>query len=276
MNQRTNLPEDMRCVVLIGIDFDGPSHEVGRGIAPLGKHSWGNYSARCGVPRHMDMLDGHGIKGTFFVPGYDAERHPDTIARVDQRNFEVAAHGYLHEAWELGLEEEEALLRKTDRILRDVIGKPVLGWRSPSGRKSDRTMAVLKSMGYIYDSSDKDYDRPYRLRFGKDPDDVIVELPNNTYSLDDFPFYKFSHTPPSEVLGQWKSEFDAIYGHDRFFVMSLHPRAGWGSGTPSRTRALSDLITYMKGHDGVQFMDYRTFAQWCQQHHDNLEEVSFA
>ncbi|MFC4275397.1 polysaccharide deacetylase family protein [Achromobacter aloeverae] len=276
MRQRTTFPEDMRCVVLIGIDFDGPSHEVGRGIAPLGKHSWGNYSARCGVPRHMDMLARHDIKGTFFIPGYDAERHPAIVEQIDRNGYEVAAHGYLHEAWELGVEEEEALLRKTDRILHDVVGKPVLGWRSPSGRKSDRTMAVLKSMGYIYDSSDKDYDRPYRLRFGQGQDDVIVELPNNTYSLDDFPFYKFSHTPPSEVLAQWKAEFDAIYGVDRFFVLSLHPRAGWGSGTPAHTRILSDLITYMKGHDGVRFMEYRAFAQWCQQHRDNLEEVSFA
>jgi len=276
MSQRTTFPEDMRCVVLIGIDFDGPSHEVGRGIAPLGKHSWGSYSARCGVPRHMDMLASHGVPGTFFIPGYDAERHPLTIEQIERNGFEVAAHGYLHEAWELDVAEEERLLRKTDRILQDIVGKPVLGWRSPSGRKSDRTMAVLKSMGYAYDSSDKDYDRPYRLRFGNGPDDVIVELPNNTYSLDDFPFYKFSYTPPSEVLAQWKTEFDAIYGVDRFFVFSLHPRAGWGSGTPSRTRILSELITYMKGHDGVQFMDYRSFAQWCLQHQDNLEEVSFA
>ncbi|AOB31654.1 hypothetical protein AKI39_14595 [Bordetella sp. H567] len=273
--RQTTFPDAMRCVVLIGIDFDGPSHEVGRGIAPLGKHSWGNYSARCGVPRHMEMLARHGVKATFFIPGYDAERHPGTIEDIDRNGFEVAAHGYLHEAWELEAAEEEALLRKTDGILRDIIKKPVLGWRSPSGRKSDKTMTVLKSLGYLYDSSDKDYDRPYRLRFGKGKDDVIVELPNNTYSLDDFPFYKFSYTPPSEVLGQWKAEFDAIYGGDRFFVMSLHPRAGWGSGTPSRTKALSDLIAYMRGHDGVQFMEAGAFAKWCLENSSNLEEVSF-
>lgn len=276
MTERTILPDSMRCVVLIGIDFDGPSHEVGRGIAPLGKHSWGNYSARCGVPRHLEMLARHEVAATFFIPGYDAERHPRTIEDIDRSGFEVAAHGYLHEAWDLEAAEEEALLRKTDGILRGILGKPVMGWRSPSGRKTDNTMAVLKSLGYIYDSSDKDYDLPYRLRFGTGGDDYIVELPNNTYSLDDFPFYKFSHTPPSEVLAQWRGEFDAIYGRDRFMVLSLHPRAGWGSGTPSHTKALSDLIAYIKGHEGVQFMEYRVFGQWCLDNHDNLEEVSFA
>src|SRR3546814_5081267 len=46
---------------------------------------------------------------------------------------------------------------------------------------------------YLYDSSDKDYDRPYRIRFGATEEDSLIELPNNTYSLDDFPFFKFSH-----------------------------------------------------------------------------------
>ncbi|MFZ4742892.1 MAG: polysaccharide deacetylase family protein [Limnohabitans sp.] len=274
MMRKTKLPETMRCVVLIGIDFDGPSHEVGRGISPLGKQSWGRYSARCGIPRHMDMLDRHGIKATFFTPGYDAEQHPNTVQEIDRRGFEVGAHGYLHEGWDLDGDEERALLMKTDSILRELTGKAVLGWRSPSGRKSDKTLGILKSLGYIYDSSDKDYDAPYRLRFGKGTDDVIVELPNNTYSLDDFPFYKFSYTPPTEVLAQWKSEFDSIYKTDHFYCLSVHPRSGWGSGTASRTKVMSDLITYMKGHDGVHFMDYRTFAQWCLENDDKLEEMS--
>jgi len=48
---------------------------------------------------------------TFFVPGYDAEYYPDTVKEIHRRGFEVAAHGYLHEGWELGDEEEELLTR---------------------------------------------------------------------------------------------------------------------------------------------------------------------
>jgi len=275
--KRTSIVSDsMRCVVLIGIDFDGPSHEVGRGIAPLGKNSCGRYSARCGVPRHLEMLESHGVKATFFVPGYDAERHPQTVVEIDRCGMEVAAHGYLHEAWSLDDEEEGILLRKTDDILRAVVGKPVSGWRSPSGRKSLNTMRVLRSLGYTYDSSDKDYDLPYRLKFGPTRDDTIVELPNNTYSLDDFPFYKFSYTPPSEVLAQWKSEFDSIYASEGFFVLSVHPRSGWGSGTPARARILSDLIAYMKRREGVHFATYQAFSMWCMENSGRLEELSIS
>jgi peptidoglycan/xylan/chitin deacetylase (PgdA/CDA1 family) len=275
MKAKSIFPDEMRCVVLVGIDFDGPSHEVGRGIAPLGKNSCGRYSARNGVPRHLEMLQKHGVPATFFVPGYDAEHHPDSVIEIDRCGYEVAAHGYLHEAWNLESAEEEVLLKKTDRILRDLIKKPVLGWRSPSGRKSDTTLGVLKSMGYIYDSSEKDFDLPYRARFGKGPDDVIIELPNNAYSLDDFPFYKFSYTPPSEVLAQWCGEFDSIYRSEGFCVLSVHPRSGWGSGTPSHTKVMSDFIAYAKSHDGVQFFDSRTFAKWCLAHADKLEEFSY-
>ena len=274
MTFRTTLPPDLRCAVTLGVDFDGPSHEVGRGIAPLGTHSWGRYSARRGIPRLMEMLSRQGVPCTFFVPGYDAECHPALVREIDAAGFEVAAHGYLHEAWDLGGEEEAALLRRTDDILRQLIGKPVLGWRSPSGRKTANTMHVLKALGYIYDSSDKDYDLPYRLRFGAGADDCIVELPNNTYSLDDFPFFKFSYTPPSEVLAQWKSEFDAIYASDRFVVLVVHPRSGWGSGTPARTEIFEQAIAYMKAHEGVRFFTSAQFARWCLDNRQHLEEVS--
>lgn len=273
---KTSLPADMKCVVLLGVDFDGPCHEVGRGIAPLGIHSWGRYSAKRGVPRHLDMCQRLGVPCTFFVPGYDAELYPEVVKSIDRNGCEVAAHGYLHEAWDMEGEEEERLLRKTDDILSNLLSKPVLGWRSPSGRKSAKTMQVLRSMGYIYDSSDKDYDLPYRWRFtnAAGESDTIIELPNNTYSLDDFPFYKFSYTPPSEVLDQWLAEFDAIYNGDRFFVLTVHPRSGWGSGTPSRTQVFEEVIRHIQKYEGVHFFSSAEFARWCQQNPELLEEVA--
>lgn len=271
---QTQLPPSLRCAVLMTMDMDGPCHEVGRGIAPLGINSWGRYSPRRGVPRHLEMLARNGVPATFFVPGYDALHYPEVVRAIDQAGCEVAAHGYLHEAWDVPASEEEPLLRRTDDILRQTLGKPVHGWRSPSGRKSDLTMRVLKSLGYLYDSSDKDYDRPYRIRFGAAQDDTLIELPNNTYSLDDFPFFKFSHTPPSEVLSQWKAEFDGLYDNERYFVLTVHPRSGWGSGTPARTRILEELIRHIQSHEGVQFFSAADFARWCLANPNHLEEAS--
>ena len=38
---------------------------------------------------------------------------------------------------------------------------------------------------------------------------------------------------------------------------------------------MSDFIAYAKSHDGVRFFDCATFAQWCVEHTENLEDFSY-
>lgn len=270
MQGKYRWPDGVRCVVALTVDFDGPSHETGRRLAPLGINSPGRYSGRRGVHRYLDLFERHDVPGTFFVSGYDAECYPQVVKDIDQRGFEVASHGYLHESWELG-DDEPALLEKTHKILSDLLGKQPVGWRSPSGRKSHRTIDVLKKMSYIYDSSDKDYDLPYVVRVDGKPVEGIIELPSSAYSLDDFPFYKFSLTPPSEVLTHWKQEFDTLYHEGGYYMLMVHPRSGWGSGTPSKARNMEEMIRYMKQHQGVKFFSMAGLAQWCLAHREDFE-----
>ena len=137
------------------------------------------------------------------------------------------------------------------------------GWRSPSGHKTVRTLRKLRELGYVYDSSDKDFDLPYLARYDGEERNDYVCLPNNTSSLDDFPFYRVSYTPPSEVLGHWKQEFDAIYAEGGYFNLTVHPRVGYGSGSPARVAIVERLIEYIKPHDGVRFVGMLELAQWC-------------
>lgn len=244
-------PENARCVVAFTVDFDGTGNEVGKGLEPFGAHSAGRYSARRGIARHLDMLERLGIPATFFVPGYDAQCSPEAVRSIAQAGHEIGAHGYVHEGTLLDPEEEVRRLTLTHTILSDLLGVAPRGWRSPSGQKTGVTLPTLKSLGYSYDSSDKDADSPYMLDIGGGQS--MVEIPNNTYSLDDFPFFNFSMTPVSEVIEQWKREFDLRYSEGGFFMLTVHPRSGWGSGTPSRTNAIEETLRHIQRHRDVHF-----------------------
>lgn len=264
-DMRHTWPDDAQCVVTITIDYDGPSNDLAKNFIPLGKYSHGRYSHKCGVPRYLAMLERQQIPATFFVPGYDAELYPDSVKSIAAAGHEIAAHGYIHESFDVG-EREPELLRKSHGILTDLIGKPPVGWRNPGGGKSDLTLRTLTSLGYIYDSSEKDDDFPFFPEMDGKPLRNFINLPDNTSSLDDFPFYKISLTPPSEVLEHWKQEFHATYQEKGFYDLIVHPRTGFGSGSPTRAGIVEDLIIFMKSYPGVKFMTLEALARWCLAH----------
>ncbi|HYK16106.1 MAG TPA: hypothetical protein VEW70_19130, partial [Burkholderiales bacterium] len=63
MQGKYRWPDGVRCVVTLTVDFDGPSHETGRQLAPLGVNSHGHYAGRRGVYRYLDLFEKHGIPG---------------------------------------------------------------------------------------------------------------------------------------------------------------------------------------------------------------------
>jgi peptidoglycan/xylan/chitin deacetylase (PgdA/CDA1 family) len=263
MGQGHSWPNGARCAVAFTVDFDGTGNEMGQKVPAAGFRSAGGYSARRGIPRMLDIFERHDIPATFFVPGFDAETNPDTIKAIIAAGHEVAAHGYVHESFDVPENEEEALLRKSHQILIETAGVAPLGWRSPGGKKSSITLKVLRELGYIYDSSDKDYDRPYAAIVGGEQSREMVELPNNTSSLDDAPFYVAGAATPMEMLALWKAEFESIYNDNGYFILTYHPRSGFGSGIPSRARVIDRLIAYIQSFPEVHFTRMCDLAQWC-------------
>lgn len=263
MDVQHRWPGNARCVAMLTVDFDGTGNEVGQGFDPVGVRSAGGYSARRGIQRMLDIFERHAIRSTFFVPGFDAENHPDLIREIVARGHEIGAHGYLHERWEIPEDEEEPLLRKAHEILVEVTGIAPRGWRSPGGMKSTQTLRVLRELGYIFDSSDKDYDLPYPAIVAGEQSTEMIELPNNTTSLDDTPLYVEGAATPDEVLDLWLAEFDAIYNEGGYFMLTFHPRAGFGSGIPSRASVIERLIPAIKQYRDVRFMQLGELAEWC-------------
>ena len=89
------------------------------------------YGPRTGVPRILRVLDRQGIRATFFVPGYTAERWPDVVRAIRDAGHEIGHHGYLHEGARSAPDAET----EERRLLRGLRGAR-RGRRRAAGRLS--------------------------------------------------------------------------------------------------------------------------------------------
>lgn len=105
----------------------------------------------------LDLLAERSIRGTFFVLGWIAERHPGLVKRIAAAGHEIASHGYSHQLiytqTRAVFHEETA---RSKRLLEDLCGAPVIGYRAASfsiTRRSLWALDVLSELGFRYDSS---------------------------------------------------------------------------------------------------------------------------
>lgn len=57
-----------------------------------------------------------------------AEHNPDVIRRIDEAGHEIGNHGYTHERFvEKTVEEQLEILKKTQKIIKDITGKEPKG-----------------------------------------------------------------------------------------------------------------------------------------------------
>jgi len=211
------------------------------------------YGPLVGVPRLLDLLERHGIRSTFFVPGYTAHRYPDMVRRIVDAGHEIAHHGYLHEQPTALTEGEE--IEAIDRglaALQEVAGVRPTGYRAPMWDLSWRTPTLLAERGFLYDSSLMDADTPYELAVG---DTSLVEIPIQ-WALDDWEQYCFLPDisgsglieTPAKAVELWRAEFHALREAGGCWVLTNHP---FLSGRPSRAAALSDLMAEVVACDDV-------------------------
>ncbi len=107
--------------------------------------------------RLLDLFDQHGVRATFFVLGWVAERQPQLVQEIAQRGHEVAAHSYWHRlVFEMSPEEFRQDLKRVHNLLEDLIGSPVIGYRAPTYSITKDSLwahEILQEEGFRYSSS---------------------------------------------------------------------------------------------------------------------------
>lgn len=100
------------------------------------------------------------IKATFFILGWVAERHPELVTEISKCGHEVASHGYEHNlCYQQNPDELYNDLVRSKKLLEDIVGQEVLGYRAPSFSITDSALLLVQKAGYKYDSSFNSYDK---------------------------------------------------------------------------------------------------------------------
>jgi peptidoglycan-N-acetylglucosamine deacetylase len=230
--------------VCLTFDFDAMSVWFGYEHVTPAMLQRGEYGARVGVPRLLQMLERHALPATFFVPGHTLESFPEPSLAIVEAGHEVAHHSYAHVDPSRQTPAEERADMERGMAALDRLGVHPSGYRSPSADMSPATLPLLEEHGFLYDSSLMADDfTPYRPRIGdvvgpeqplrRGREAHLWELPM-CFELDDWPHFQFAFGPPyraglsapSKVLEIWTEEFDWMhrYVDGGLLTVCMHPQ----------------------------------------------------
>ena len=126
--------------------------------------------------RILELFSAAGIRGTFFTLGWVAEKFPELVAEIAQQGHEIASHGWQH----IRVNTQKPAdfrqdIERTRKLLQDLSGQPVLGYRAASysiGASESWAWKELADAGYRYSSS-------------------IVPIHHDLYGIPDAPRFAF-------------------------------------------------------------------------------------
>lgn len=262
-------PNGARVAVLLSFDVDNQTPTLGSAQDPrtvsIGTLSRGEYGARVGLQRVVDLLDKNSIPASFFIPAVSLQLNPEmagTIKRSGRHEF--AVHGWIHEQNPVlpGDVEKDLIVRARDELQRITGTRPV-GYRAPSWNFSPNTLRILRELGFLYDSSLMADDRPYELLEDGRPTG-IVELPVE-WILDDAPLVDPQgqrYSTPRDVLQVYIDEFDKAWEERGMFILTTHPHI---IGHRSRIIVIEKLIEHIKAKGGAWFATHQQAAEYVKQ-----------
>jgi polysaccharide deacetylase family protein (PEP-CTERM system associated) len=97
------------------------------------------------------------VRGTFFILGTVAMKHPGLIRVIQESGNEIASHGDDHRMiTKMSPPEFREDVRRSKRILEDIAGTAVVGYRAPTFsivEKTEWAYEILLDEGFRYSSS---------------------------------------------------------------------------------------------------------------------------
>jgi polysaccharide deacetylase family protein (PEP-CTERM system associated) len=103
------------------------------------------------------LFEEQGVKATFFVLGYNAERYPHLVKMIQEGGHELGTHGYSHKlVYTQTPAEFREEMKRTIGVVEELGGERVIGHRAAAFSITPRSIwafDVLLELGIRYDSS---------------------------------------------------------------------------------------------------------------------------
>jgi peptidoglycan/xylan/chitin deacetylase (PgdA/CDA1 family) len=164
-------------------------------------------SLAIGYPRLLGLLDELGLRGTFFIEGWNGLHHPDRVEELAKRGHEVGLHGWVHERFASldKLRAEQLLHDGTAALSR--IGLRPKGFRAPGGERGAHTVPALQALGFRYDSSSGAGDAPQPSLLAPG----LAHIPWREEMVDSIQYLRHPVRPrtPAELEALWVSRIDS-------------------------------------------------------------------
>jgi polysaccharide deacetylase family protein (PEP-CTERM system associated) len=133
----------------------------------------------------LDLFARHGVKATFFVLGWVAERNAGLVRTIADAGHEIACHSYAHQlVYALSPAQFRADTDRAIKVLSDACGLPVRAYRAPSYSITNESLwalEILAELGFTHDSS-------------------IYPIKHDRYGIPDFPRHAHLIETPSGRL----------------------------------------------------------------------------
>lgn len=152
----SNIPSDTSHIFSVDVE---EWFQVGAFENTIDRESWTSLESRVAfqTEKILTLLDTTNTKATFFCLGWVADACPALIKKIAASGHEIASHGVDHRRI---YEFDDASFRDdiaaSKKILEDVSGQAVIGYRAPSfSMTADKWhfFEIMEECGYQYSSS---------------------------------------------------------------------------------------------------------------------------
>jgi polysaccharide deacetylase family protein (PEP-CTERM system associated) len=197
---------------ILSVDLEDWFHILKDGYT---REDWGGLDSRveANADRLLALFEECAAHAIFFVVGWLAERQPELVRRISRAGHEIGSHSYWHEVVRRHTRQSLAAdLENSKKLLEDLTGAPVRGFRAPGGsitRETAWAFDVIAEAGFEFDASvspgyssyggyDTPFPGPHRIRTNAGE---LLELPNSTLGVGRWrlPYAGGGYSPPGFV-----------------------------------------------------------------------------